>query len=111
MNQDVTRKSVLKTDKSQPKEAISVVFSPSTVVREEKKAGVFSQSTDMREEKKAPATGVDGSPPRMSIAELASKINPMALGGGNPMNNPNNPLVKKRLEAEAAMRSTMNGQD
>ena len=33
------------------------------------------------------------------------------LGGGNPMNNPNNPLVKKRLEAEAAMRSTMNGQD
>jgi hypothetical protein len=37
----------------------------------------------------------------LGIAELAARINPLALGVGNPMNNPNNPLVKKRIEAEA----------
>lgn len=34
----------------------------------------------------------------MSIAELAAKINVNAIGGGNPNNDPNNPLVKKRME-------------
>lgn len=48
--------------------------------------------------KQAPAKGGDGSPERMSIAELAKKINPAALGGGNPANNP---LNKMRAEREA----------
>lgn len=36
----------------------------------------------------------------MSMAELAAKINMAAVGGGNPMNNPKNPLAHKKTVEE-----------
>lgn len=48
--------------------------------------------------------GNDGSPPRMSIAELAKKINPASIGGGAAANNPLNRMKAEREEAEEAMR-------
>lgn len=43
--------------------------------------------------------------PKKSMAELAALINPAALGGGNRSSM--NPLVKKRMEREAAERASL----